>query len=186
MTNTHSFSSWLLVREKVYEKKMLQLFLLLQSNHFGFSVAIDLWNSILFIPVLPFSTVSCWFSFVWKNNCEWWRLPIGEPSSPRVLQGFFMLDTVKFWVNVAIKPSALTDGDILYCIELSCSQVVFLSWVLFAHRALQTKKASPFANWFFLMIVKTIITAHTNNQIIFVSVVAFDKHLNDFIKVAHN
>ena len=37
------------------------------------------------------------------------------------------LDTVKFWVNVAIEPSALTDGDIPYCTELSCSQVVFLS-----------------------------------------------------------
>ena len=168
------------------KRNWLQPFLLLQSNNFGFSVAIDLWNNILFIFVLPVTTVSCWFSFVWKNNCEWWRLPIGEPSSPRVLQGFLMLDTVKFWVNVAIEPSALTDGDIPYCTELSCSQVVFLSWVLFAHHALRTKKASPFVNWIFLMIVKTIITAHTNDPRIFVSVVAFDKHLNDFIKVAHN
>ena len=76
------------------KRNWLQPFLLLQSNNFGFSVAIDLWNNILFIFVLPVTTVSCWFSFVWKNNCEWWRLPIGEPSSPRVLQGFLMLDTV--------------------------------------------------------------------------------------------
>ena len=61
-------------------------------------------------------------------------------------------------------------------------------WVLFAHHALKKKqkKKHPLHKSQILMTVKTIITMHTNDPKILVSVVAFDKQLNDFIKVAHN
>ena len=54
-------------------------------------------------------------------------MSIGEPSCPCMLQGFLMPDTVKFCVDVVnvIEPLVLTDDDILHCIELACSQVVF-------------------------------------------------------------
>lgn len=104
-------------------------------------------------------------------------LIIREPCSPHLLQCFLLLDTVKFWVSVAIEPSVLTDGDILYCV--SWLNVVCSSCTL-------NKKSSPLLQCANFNTYEKIVTASTNDPRILVSVIAVNNHLNDFIKIVHN
>ena len=139
------FLSWLPVSKKWREKKL---------SYFSYCC-----SQIILVLVLQLICKTVFFSYLHYSlallvadlalsertiaSGDGWQS--GSKGPPHLLQGFLMLETVKFQVDVATEPLVLTDVDILYCIELSCSWVVFPfeCCLLIMHFKKKKKKASP-------------------------------------------
>ena len=143
---TFFFKSWLPVSEKWREKKL---------SYFSYCC-----SQIILVLVLQLICKTVFFSYLHYSlallvadlalseriiaSGDGWQS--GSKGPPHLLQGFLMLDTVKFQVDVATEPLVLTDVDILYCIELSCSWVVFPFECCLLIMHFKKKKSIPFTN----------------------------------------